>query len=162
MSMSVKDFLIRQMAVKMMISESTIEAVVNHQMNSAAEAMKQVDVYSVELSGFGKMYFNKGRALRRWEKLNSKIEVFTRMANNPDETEQRRKSAANKLANTLVQREQLKPRIDELFANMGRVEEPSDSPQGAEGANRAGEQGAFVNMREMHLPLRGEEEEAGI
>ena len=37
-SLSVKDYLIRKLAVKMMTSEKTIEAVVNHQFQSAQQA----------------------------------------------------------------------------------------------------------------------------
>ena len=55
-SMSVKDFLIRTLAVKMMTSEKTIEAVVNHQFQSANEAMDLNS--SVEIAGFGKFFFN--------------------------------------------------------------------------------------------------------
>lgn len=159
-SMSVKDFLIRQMAVKMMITEPIIEAVVNHQYQSALEAMPKS--MSIELSGFGKMYFNVGRTLRKWEKMHSKVATFTRIANDPEETEQRRKSATNKLNNTLAQIEHLKPRIDEIIASAGRMEEQADSPSQYEGADRGGEQGEDGDMREMHLPLRGEEEEAGV
>ena len=55
-SMSMKDFLIRVQAVKMMKSEKTIEAVVNHQFQSTNLAMRTNN--SVELSGFGKFFFS--------------------------------------------------------------------------------------------------------
>ena len=38
-SMSVKDYLVRTLAVKMMVSEKTIETVINHQFQSANEAI---------------------------------------------------------------------------------------------------------------------------
>jgi hypothetical protein len=38
-SMSVKDYLIRTLAVKMMMSEKVLETVINHQFQSANQAM---------------------------------------------------------------------------------------------------------------------------
>ena len=55
-SMSMKDYLIRVQSVKAMMSEKIIEAVVNHQFQSASLAMRTNN--SIELSGFGKFYFN--------------------------------------------------------------------------------------------------------
>ena len=51
-SMSHKDFLIRTLAVKLSVNEKMIEAIVNHQFQSANEAMDLN--HSIELSGFGK------------------------------------------------------------------------------------------------------------
>jgi len=51
-SMSVKDFLVRTLAVKMMMNEKMIEAVINHQFQSANVAMDLNN--SIYISGFGK------------------------------------------------------------------------------------------------------------
>jgi nucleoid DNA-binding protein len=59
-TLSVKDFLIKKMAVKMRISESVIEAVIEHQFKEMMKAME--DSNSVELSGFGKFIFNEKKA----------------------------------------------------------------------------------------------------
>ena len=48
-SMSVKDYLIRTLAVKIMVSEKVIETIVNHQFQSANEAMDLNN--SLEISG---------------------------------------------------------------------------------------------------------------
>ena len=69
-SMSMKDYLIRVLAVKAMMSEKTIEAVVNHQFQSASLAMKTNN--SIELSGFGKFYFNMKKAIKRLAFLETK------------------------------------------------------------------------------------------
>ena len=69
MSMSVKDYLIRIMAVKEMMSEKTIEAIVNHQFQSANLALQEH--YSVEISGFGKFLFNHKKALKKLDKMYS-------------------------------------------------------------------------------------------
>jgi|LakMenE18May11ns_1017448.scaffolds.fasta_scaffold9958924_17 nucleoid DNA-binding protein len=66
-SMSVKDYLIRILAVKSMTSEKVIEAVVAHQFQSANEALQKNN--TVEISGFGKFIFNVNKA-------NKKLEMF--------------------------------------------------------------------------------------
>jgi nucleoid DNA-binding protein len=76
-SMSVKDYLIRTLAVKMLTSEKTIEAVVNHQFQSANEAMDLNN--SLEISGFGKFYFNEKKATKRLGQLNAKKQAMERL-----------------------------------------------------------------------------------
>ena len=90
-SMSVKDYLIRLMSVKMMLSEKTIEAVVNHQFQSANVALQENN--SLEISGFGKFYFNQKKAQKRMEKMLSKAELFAKQAADESLSEQRRNSA---------------------------------------------------------------------
>ena len=70
MSLSVKDYIIRKMAVKMRISEQAIEAAVNHQFKHLNEVM--LNCNSAELSGFGKFVFRKSAAINN-------IEKYTRM-----------------------------------------------------------------------------------
>ena len=126
MSMSVKDYLIRIMSVKLMLSEKTIEAVVNHQFQSANVAL--VDNHSVEISGFGKFFFNKKKAQKKMEKMFSKAEVFTKQANDTSLSDQKRASANVKLNNTLLGIEALKPKLHvEHQSDLRGVEEQVDS-----------------------------------
>ena len=90
-SMSVKDFLVRKLAVKMLTSEKTIEAVVNHQFQSANEALDLNN--SVEIAGFGKFFFNSKKAVKRIEQLNNKIEALEKIIADPTSTEQKKKSS---------------------------------------------------------------------
>jgi hypothetical protein len=108
MSMSVKDFLIRTLAVKMLVSEKIIEKVVDHQFLSANQAMDLND--SVEISGFGKFYFNNKKAIKKLASWNAKIAALERIIANPDTTEQRRKSAQVTIDKTIVSINQLKNR----------------------------------------------------
>ena len=55
------------LAIKSLTSEATIEAVVTHQFQSANEAMDTND--SIEISGFGKFYFNKKKAINKLKQL---------------------------------------------------------------------------------------------
>jgi nucleoid DNA-binding protein len=136
-SMSVKDYLIRMMSVKMMLSEKTIEAVVNHQFQSANVALQENN--SLEISGFGKFYFNHKKAQKRMEKMLSKAELFTKQMNDEKLSEQRRNSAAVKLANTLAGIEVLKPKLqtneNQSVTDLRGVEEPSDPCVRYEGAD---------------------------
>jgi len=136
-SMSVKDYLIRMMAVKMMLSEKTIEAVVNHQFQSANVALQENN--SLEISGFGKFYFNQKKAQKRMEKMLSKAELFTKQMNDLSLSEQRRNSASVKLANTLAGIEMLKPKLQEdenqSVTDLRGVEEPFDPCVRYEGAD---------------------------
>lgn len=128
-SMSVKDYLIRIMAVKTMTSEKTIEAIVNHQFQSASEAMSEHN--SLEISGFGKFFFNQKKAQKKMEKLLYKADVFRRQMENETLSEQKRNSASVKLANTLASIDILKPKLqddeNQSVTDLRGVEEPSDS-----------------------------------
>jgi hypothetical protein len=137
-SMSVKDYLIRIMAVKEMMSEKVIEAVVNHQFQSANIALQEND--SIEISGFGKFFFNHKKATKLLEKMYSKVAMFTSQTNDTTLPEQKRASAQVKLNNTLAQIEVLKPKIYEFESDIRGVEEPIDSCIRYEGEDRGSEQ----------------------
>ena len=108
-SMSVKDYLIRTLAVKILTSEKTIEAVINHQFQSANEALDLNN--SVEISGFGKLFFNNKKAIKRLGALNAKREVVERIVNDITLPEQKRKSAQVTLNQTITTIGLLKARI---------------------------------------------------
>ena len=110
-SLSVKDYLVRVLAVKMLTSEKVIEAVVDHQYQSTNEAMESN--YSVEISGFGKMLFNKKKAIREMDRLLSYKAIHEQTLLNEDITETKRQSLILKLDNIRMAIESLKPRIDE-------------------------------------------------
>ena len=97
-SMSVKDYLIRTLAVKMMVSEKTIETVVNHQFQSANQAMDTNN--SVEISGFGKFYFNEKKARKRLQSLIAKKRTMEGLIANPNVSEQRKHSSQVTLEKT--------------------------------------------------------------
>lgn len=138
MSMSVKDYLIRKMSVSLMMSEKTIEAIVNHQFRSANVALQ--DNNTVEVSGLGKFYFNYKKAVRKMEKMVSKATLFHSQMNNMELSEQKRQSATNKLVNTLAQIEILKPKLNvEHQPDLRGMEEQVGSPSSYEGADQISE-----------------------
>ena len=108
-SMSVKDYLIRKMAVKLMLPEKSIEAVVNTQFTEMVEAMKRND--TVEISGFGKLFFNKKKAMKKMDKFLSQKELFTRKMNDSSLSETRVNTYKKKLDTLLMNIEFLKPKL---------------------------------------------------
>jgi nucleoid DNA-binding protein len=75
-SMSIKEYLVRLQAMSSLRSESVINSVITHQFQSANDAMKTNN--SIEISGFGKFYFNLPKAKKRIEALNNKIRNYKR------------------------------------------------------------------------------------
>jgi hypothetical protein len=94
-SLSVKDYLIRVLAVKMLTSEKTIEAIVNHQFQSANEALDTNK--SVEISGFAKFIFNQKKSEKKLAAFLLNQEQLTKIVNDPSVTEHKRNVAAVKL-----------------------------------------------------------------
>ena len=79
-SMSHKEYLVRALSIKLAMSEKIVEAVVNHQFQSANEAM---DVnHSLELSGFGRIVFNNKKAIKKLAALEAKLERTQNQLNN--------------------------------------------------------------------------------
>ncbi|NBW33712.1 MAG: hypothetical protein EBR30_01505 [Cytophagia bacterium] len=130
-SLSVKDYLIRKMAVKMMMSEKTLETVINHQFQSANEALFQNK--SVEISGFGKFFFNEKKAHRMMEKFESQKELFGRWMEDETLPEAKRRSARFKHQLAVDGIRDLKPRIDDSSSDLRGVEEQPVAAQTAEG-----------------------------
>ena len=123
-SMSVKDYLVRTLAVKMMVSEKMIETVVNHQFQSANEAMDTNN--SIEISGFGKFYFNEKKAKKRLEDLTRKKNLMLEFLASAETSEQKRRSSQVTLEKTEALINLLKSKItyeDQLLSDLRGLEE---------------------------------------
>lgn len=131
-SMSMKDFLIRVQAVKMMKSEKTIEAVVNHQFQSMNIAMKSNN--SVELSGFGKFYFNIKKAKKRLANLIEKRDAVEKqlLEGGDSLADNKRKRLETIMTTTLLDIEFLKSKTNEFQSDLRGMEEQVDSSFGYE------------------------------
>ena len=123
-SMSVKDYLVRTLAVKMMISEKTIETVINHQFQSANEAMDTNN--SIEISGFGKFYFNEKKAKKRLEDLTRKKNLMLEFLASAETSEQKKRSSQVTLEKTEALINLLKTKTtyeDQLLSDLRGLEE---------------------------------------
>jgi hypothetical protein len=128
-SLSIKDYIIRKMSIKLNTSEKIIEAVVNHQFQSATLAFN--DQKSVELSGFGKFLFNQKKAVKKMETMLIQKEVLEQTIIDETATDRKRKASEIKLQSLLVAIEILKPKIDYEYkhsSDIRGVEEQVDSP----------------------------------
>lgn len=66
MDYPIKYTLVMKLSKELNIPESVIDAVIAHEMESAKVAMN--DANSIELSGFGRFYFNEKRARKKLQK----------------------------------------------------------------------------------------------
>ena len=127
-SMSIKDFLIRKLAINLLTEEKVIEAVVNHQFTSALNATQTAK--EIEISGFGKMFFNDKKAAYKYQKQLQKIEYFTEQLSSPNNSPARILSLTNKLNNTIEVAQTLKPRINhELLSNLRGLEKQASDKE---------------------------------
>ncbi len=113
-----------------MTPEKTIDAVIMHQFQSANEATSQHK--SVEISGFGKFFFNDKKAHKTMEKFLSQKALFEKWANDETLPEAKRQSARLKLQIALDGIRDLKPRIYDSFSDLRGVEEQADAAQRTE------------------------------
>lgn len=123
-SMSVKDYLVRTLAVKMMVSEKMIETVINHQFQSANEAMDTNN--SIEISGFGKFYFNEKKAKKRLEDLTRKKNLMLEFIASAETSEQKKRSSQVTLEKTEALINLLKTKTtyeDQLLSDLRGLEE---------------------------------------
>jgi len=132
-SLPMKDYLIRTLAVKMMVQEKVIEAVINDQFNSANEAMRIHN--SVEISGFGKFMFNYKKAQKKMEKMLSQKELFESRLKDHSISEQKRNTEMVKLTNVINNINILKPKLYEYQTNLGGLEEQHSATSTSEGAD---------------------------
>lgn len=95
----------------MVISEKTIDAVVTHQFDSANDAVNINK--SVELSGFGKFYFNQKKALGQYNKLLKIKQAYEKMLLDENITDTKRNAVTLKMQIIESSIKTLKPKIDE-------------------------------------------------
>jgi nucleoid DNA-binding protein len=134
-SLSVKDYLIRKMSVKLLKSEKVIESVINHQFNSANGAL--LNHNSLELSGFGKLLFNMKKAQKKLKTMYSQKETLQRQLTRDDVSEKRKETARAKLISLELAIDILKPKVYVgLNQDLRGVEEQVDSPSSSESIDR--------------------------
>lgn len=110
-SMSVKEWIIKKLVIKMVISEKIISSVVTHQFDSANDALNIHK--SVEFSGFGKFYFNDKKALKTMEKYLSQKNMYESILADVSTTEAKRSNTQTRLNNLLISIKTLKPKLNE-------------------------------------------------
>lgn len=146
-SLTIKDFLIRKMSVRMLIPEFTLDAIVSHQFQSATQAMTSTK--SVEISGFGKFIFNDKKAVKKMEKLLSQKALFEKLMNDDSLSEQRRNNARLKYESVTLNISVLKPKIDtnnEIKSDLRGMEEQASSTSSIERIDTNNISGENIDM----------------
>jgi hypothetical protein len=113
------------MAISLVTSEKTIDAVITHQFDSANDA---VNIHkSVEISGFGKFYFNEKKALAQYNKLLAIKKAYENMLLDENITDTKRNAVTLKLQIIESSIKTLKPKINEPESDNRGMEESSSS-----------------------------------
>lgn len=134
-SLTMREYLVRTLAPKLMVSEKVIDAVVAHQFQEANSALYTND--TVEISGFGKFIFNTKKAHKTMELYYSKDRKFKEILQNPNISEARRNSVENKLRNNDAAIEQLKSKLnDKSKTDLRGLEEQPSSTISSEGVDK--------------------------
>jgi hypothetical protein len=108
-SVTIKEWLIRKMSIDLVTSEKIINSVVSHQFESATNALNLHK--SVEISGFGKFYFNEKKAKQQLDKWNKIKEAYEKILENENTPIEKRNNIQVRLANLLVSIKKLKQKI---------------------------------------------------
>lgn len=126
------------MAVKMMLSEKTIEAVVNHQFQSTNEAFYEPSIYSVEIGGLGKWLYNIKKAEKKLDRYNGIKDAYEKQLLNTELSENKQLTLLKKLDSVKNDISFLKSKLNkenEPVADIRRMEEQPSSSQGTETNN---------------------------
>ena len=108
-TMSVKEFIIKRMSISLVVSEKIIDNVIQHQFDSANDALKTTD--TVERSGFGKFFFNTKKANTHYNKLLAMKQAYENTLADTSITEKRRHSTEQRMITVLSDIKMLKPKI---------------------------------------------------
>lgn len=92
-----------------LISEKVIDLVITHQFDSAHKATNLYN--SVEISGFGKFVFNMKKASRYYEGYHKQKSHLEELLQEPQISETKRRNAQMKMATTLKNIKDLKPKL---------------------------------------------------
>lgn len=134
-SLSVKEWIIRNMSTRIGVSERIIETVINDQFEGAIKAMNTCD--TLEFAGFGKFYFNRKKAGKKLERLVLLKEELTIASTDVSLTAQKRHTAALKLITVTKVIEDLTTKLYENKpdTDIRGVEESYISPEVSEENN---------------------------
>jgi hypothetical protein len=108
-TMSVKEFIIKRMSISLVVSEKIIDNVIQHQFDSANDALNTND--TLEISGFGKFLFNTKKANTHYNKLLAMKQAYENTLADPSTTEKKRHSTEQRMITVLNDIRILKPKI---------------------------------------------------
>jgi hypothetical protein len=110
-TMSVKEFIIKRMALSLVTSEKIIDQVVQHQFDSANDALNLNN--TVEISGFGKFFFNTKKAEAHYNKLLAMKQAYENTLTDESITDKKRNATEQRMITVLKDIKTLKPKMHE-------------------------------------------------
>ena len=141
-SLSMKDYLVRILAVKMMVPEKTLDAVISHQFQSANEAM--LTNKSIEISGFGKFFFNQKKAEKKMLTLIAMKEALEKKIQNPEHDTALNRTKLESVKAAILA---LKPKLEyEPVSDLRGLEEQSASPSEIESPHQRNQQAEIEHL----------------
>lgn len=123
-SMSHKDWFVKQLSKKHNIDETILHKIINHQYESVIQATHKNK--TIELTGFGSIRWNDKRAQRKLDSMDEMIRVYREKIadGHPDS-----KMFNGIIDDILMKRQTLINRINELNSDLRGMEKPS-APRG--------------------------------
>ena len=109
-NMSVREYLVRILSVDVAVPEKIVDVIVNHQFQSANEAMDLNK--SLEISGFGRFIFNDKKAVKKMVYLLKKLDAYTLQMQDNNMTDIKRAKLTEIIRVINKQIEQLKPKLN--------------------------------------------------
>lgn len=134
-SISVKAWIIRNMSVRTMTQENIIETVVNHQFESALEAMNTCD--SLEFSGFGKLFFNRKKAIKKLQKFKEQLECYNTILNEEQTTEAVKRNMKMRIDSLTKNFNYLNTKLNGCIPNLRRMAQQPVSSETSEETDSA-------------------------
>jgi hypothetical protein len=107
--MTLKEILIKRIATSRELPEATVNAIISHQFESALDATNFHN--SLEISGFCKFIFNVPRAIKRMEKYNSQLELYSGILDNEETSEAVKRNTLLRMYTTENNIRHLKPKL---------------------------------------------------
>jgi hypothetical protein len=104
------------MSINIVVSEKVIDQVVTHQFDSANDALEIHD--SIEISGFGKFYFNQKKAQVQYDKYVRIKQSYENLLADDSLSDKKRHSTEQKMISILNDIKILKPKINEPGTNI--------------------------------------------
>lgn len=87
--------IVRQVVTDTAISQEVVEAIIRHQFNSAAVAIRHNK--SVEISGFGKFIFYQKKGIAKLARIRKSIKDHEKVVNNPKTSTRKKQASEAKL-----------------------------------------------------------------
>lgn len=109
LSMPLRDWLIKQIAISKNLPSQVVEAIISHEFDIANQATGKYK--SIEISGFGRFTFSEFKADYHLRRYASTIEHLNKHLQNPDLTDKQREKIMEKIESTTKTQNDLKNRL---------------------------------------------------